>query len=119
VESRRSASSRCSSSGILSGLGRADADDSCRSLRSRTNEAPLGLGQVQPLSDGAAFTGAGFAPLFDPNNFYRYLVGEFTPHANRGAVEHWNASKPGYFSPATVPSLPVEIDRVHQIDWLS
>jgi ABC-type antimicrobial peptide transport system permease subunit len=76
------------------------------------------LGQVQPLADGAAFTGAGFAPLFDPNNFYRYLIGDFTPNANRAAVEHWIASTPKYFSPATVPSLPVEIDRVHQIDWL-
>jgi ABC-type antimicrobial peptide transport system permease subunit len=75
------------------------------------------IGQIQPLADGAAFTGPGFAPLFDPNNFSRYLVGNFTPRANRAAVEHWIATNSD-FSPATVPSLPVEIDRIHQIDWL-
>jgi len=75
------------------------------------------IGQIQPLADGAAFTGPGFAPLFDPNNFSRYLLGDFTPDANRTAVTHWIASNPD-LSPATVPSLPVEIDRIHQIDWL-
>ncbi|MGO9876387.1 MAG: FtsX-like permease family protein [Acidimicrobiia bacterium] len=75
------------------------------------------IGQIQPLADGAAFTGSGFAPLFDPNNFSRYLLGDFTPNANRAAVEHWIATNPD-LSPASVPSLPVEIDRIHQIDWL-
>ncbi len=75
------------------------------------------LGQVQPLADGAAFTGAGFAPLFDPNNYSRYLLGDFTPNANRAAVEHWIATNPD-LSAVTVASLPVEIGRIHQIDWL-
>jgi hypothetical protein len=75
------------------------------------------IGQIQPLADGAAFTGPGFAPLFDPNNFSRYLLGQFTPSADRAAVMHWIATNPA-LSSATVASLPVEIDRIHQIDWL-
>jgi len=75
------------------------------------------IGQIQPLADGAAFTGPGFAPLFDPNNFSHYLVGQFTPNANRATVLHWIATNPD-LGPATVASLPVEIDRIHQIDWL-
>ncbi len=31
------------------------------------------LGQAQPLADGAAFTGAGYAPLFDQNLFTRVV----------------------------------------------
>ena len=75
------------------------------------------IGQIQPLADGAAFTGPGFAPLFDPNNYSRYFLGQFTPNANRAAVMHWIATNPD-LSAATVPSLPVEISRIHQIDWL-
>jgi ABC-type antimicrobial peptide transport system permease subunit len=75
------------------------------------------LGQIQPLADGAAFTGPGFAPLFDPNNYNRYLLGEFTPTANRGAIEHWIAGNPK-LGTATVASVPVEVDRIHQVDWL-
>jgi ABC-type lipoprotein release transport system permease subunit len=75
------------------------------------------IGQIQPLADGAAFTGPGFAPLFDPNNNNRYLLGTFTPDANQTAIEHWIATNPD-LSPATLPSLPVEIGRIHQIDWL-
>jgi hypothetical protein len=75
------------------------------------------LGQIQPLADGATFTGEGFAPLLDPNNYYRYLVGQFTTTAKRSAIEHWIAANPKLV-PATVPSLPVEVDRIHQIDWL-
>ncbi len=75
------------------------------------------LGQIQPLADGAIFTGAGFAPLFDPNNYSRYLLGQFTPHANRTAVQHWISTNPD-LSPPTIPSPPVEVARIHQIDWL-
>ena len=45
------------------------------------------LGQTQPLADGAAFTGAGYAPLFDQNLFNRSFVGRFAPGADRSAVE--------------------------------
>ena len=75
------------------------------------------LGQIQPLADGALFTGPGFAPLFDANNYSRYLIGRFTPHADREAVQHWIATNPN-LSPTTVPSVPVEIERIHQVDWL-
>jgi len=72
---------------------------------------------VQPLADGAAFTGPGFAPLFDPNSYTRYLLGHFTPGADRRAIEHWIATNPK-LGPPTVASLPVEVERLHQIDWL-
>jgi hypothetical protein len=75
------------------------------------------IGQVQPLADGALFTGPGFAPLFDINNYSRYLLGQFTPHADRAAVEHWISTNPN-LSRATLASVPVEIERIHQIDWL-
>ena len=75
------------------------------------------IGQIQPLADGAVFTGPGFAPLFDPNNYSRYLLGTFAPGTNQKAIEHWISTNPD-LSAATVPSLPVEVDRIHQIDWL-
>ena len=75
------------------------------------------LGQIQPLADGAAFTGPGFAPLFDPNAYNRYLLAQFTPGANRTAIEHWIAANPK-LDAASVPSRPVEVDRLRQIDWL-
>ena len=34
---------------------------------------------AQPLADGAAFTGEGYAPLFDQNLFNRTFVGRFAP----------------------------------------
>jgi hypothetical protein len=71
--------------------------------------------QVQPLADGAAFTGAGFAPLFDQNNYNRYLLGRFTPGVDRATVEHRIAAN-RQLSPVR-PALPVEIDRLRQIDW--
>jgi hypothetical protein len=74
------------------------------------------LDQVQPMSDGAAFTGDGFAPLFDQNNYSRYLLGRFAPGADHAAVEHRIAANP-QLSPPITAALPVEVDRLRQIDW--
>jgi hypothetical protein len=74
------------------------------------------LGQTQALADGAAFTGVAFAPLFDQNNFYRYIVARFTPGADRAAVTHQLAATPQLADVATL-SRPPEIDRLRQIDW--
>ena len=74
------------------------------------------FGDVQPIADGAAFTGAGFAPLFDQNNYSRYLVGRFTPGTDRTAVQHHIATNP-HLSARPGSALPVEVDRLRQIDW--
>ncbi len=74
------------------------------------------LGQTQALADGAAFTGAGFAPLFDQNNFYRYIVARLTPGANEAAVERQLAAMP-QLADVSATSRPPEIDRLRQIDW--
>jgi hypothetical protein len=74
------------------------------------------LGQPQPLADGAEFTGAGYAPLFDQNNFYRYLVGRFTANADRAAVLARAHAIPQLNAVATA-SVPVEVSRLQQTDW--
>jgi predicted lysophospholipase L1 biosynthesis ABC-type transport system permease subunit len=71
------------------------------------------LGQPQPLADGAAFTGAGYEPLFDQNNFYRYLVGRFTVDADRAAVLARARSIPE-LNAVTTTNVPVEVSRLQQ-----
>ncbi len=71
---------------------------------------------AQPIADGAAFTGTGFAPLLDQDNYYRYLLGRFTPGAERATVERRITAIPQLDPPAT-PTLPVEVDRLDQIGW--
>ena len=73
------------------------------------------LGQAQPLSDGAVFTGEGLAPLFDQNLFSRYFVGRFTPGADIASVERRIAAIPQLANPAG-PTVAVEVDRVRQVD---
>ncbi len=75
------------------------------------------LGQPQPIADGAAFTTTGFSPLFDQDNYYRYLLGRFAPGARRATVEQHIAAI-RQLDPPTTPTLPVELDRLHQVDWL-
>ena len=74
------------------------------------------LSQPQPIADGAAFTGTGFAPLLDQDNYYRYLLGRFTPGVDRATVERRITAIPQLDPPAT-PTLPVEVDRLDQIGW--
>jgi putative ABC transport system permease protein len=74
------------------------------------------LGQRQALDDGAAFTAAGFGPLFDQNNFYRYLVGRFAPGADPASVERALAAKPE-LADVSRPTVAVEIHRLQLVDW--
>jgi hypothetical protein len=74
------------------------------------------LGQAQPLADGIALTGSGFAPIFDQNIFFRYFVGDFAADADRRAVEHDIGSIPQLTDPSG-PIVPIEIDRLRQINW--
>jgi hypothetical protein len=74
------------------------------------------LGQEQALADGAAFTGAGYAPLFDQNNFYRYLVGRFTPGADRASVLK-RARAISQLNDVTTAAIPVEVSRLQQTNW--
>ena len=64
---------------------------------------------AQPLADGAAFTGDGYAPLFDQNLFNRTFVGRFAPGSARAAVDRRIDAIP-QLSPATGPTVPVEVD---------
>jgi ABC-type antimicrobial peptide transport system permease subunit len=76
------------------------------------------LGSPQPLSDGAALTGAGLLRVYDSNAASnRFIVGRFAPASDRAAVERTIAGLPGMSAPGG-PILPVEISRVHQINWL-
>jgi ABC-type lipoprotein release transport system permease subunit len=75
------------------------------------------LGPAQQLGDGAALTGAGFAPLFDQNIFFRFLVGRFAAGTNRNELRQRIDAVPQLSSP-TASTLPAEIDRLHQVDWL-
>ena len=75
------------------------------------------LGQAQPLADGAAFTGAGYAPLFDQNVFTRSFVGRFAPGADRSAVERRISGIP-QLAPPVGPAVPTEVGRLHEIGWL-
>ena len=84
--------------------------------------------EIQPLSDGAAFTGEGFAPLVDPDNNTRYLIGDFAPGVDRAAVERRIDAISQFQAPpqqglfvsdkgASGPTRPPEIARLREIDW--
>jgi hypothetical protein len=75
------------------------------------------LAQPQPLADGAAFTGAGYAPLFDQNLFTRSFVGRFARDADRVAVELRISHTP-QLAPPVGPEVPSEVGRLRQIGWL-
>jgi ABC-type antimicrobial peptide transport system permease subunit len=76
------------------------------------------LGDPQPLADGAAFTGAGLTRVFDSNAASnRFIVGRFAPASDRAAVERRIAALPGLRA-AGGAMLPVEVSRIHQINWL-
>jgi ABC-type lipoprotein release transport system permease subunit len=75
------------------------------------------LGTAQPLADGAAFTGAGYRPIFDQNLFNRFFVGRYSPGVDPAVVDRRLAAVP-QVAPPTGPTVPVEIDRLRQIDWL-
>ena len=88
----------------------------------------LQFGQAQPLADGAAFTGEGFAPLLDLQNRTRYLVADFAPGVNHAAVLRRADATPQFRAPpgqaafvadqgVAGPTRPPEVQRLRQIDW--
>jgi ABC-type antimicrobial peptide transport system permease subunit len=74
------------------------------------------LGQAQPPGDGAAFSGAGFAPLFDQNLFSRYFVGRIAAGSDAGAVSRRLDAIPQLGSPSAA-IRPAEIEHLRQVDW--
>ena len=78
------------------------------------------LDSPQPLANGAAFTDDGLATLVGPsdsNNGSSYLVGRVAPGAQLSAVEQRVAAISGVERPFG-PSVPVEVDRLRQVNWL-
>ncbi len=75
------------------------------------------LGASQPIGDGAAFTGAGYAHVFDQNIFLRYFVGRYAVGADRNTVRRRIDEIPQLATP-TGTTVPAEIDRLHQVRWL-
>jgi hypothetical protein len=89
----------------------------------------LADGDVQPLAEGAAFTGAGFLPLVTENNSTRYLVGDVAKGADEAAVLRRVSAVPQFnASPdqgnvvmeegASGPTVPPEVDRLRHIGAL-
>jgi hypothetical protein len=77
-----------------------------------------GLGDQQPLADGAAFTGPGLSAIFDSNtSSARYLVGDYGPGANRVVIARHIGALPGLAPPAG-STVPPEVTRLRHIGWL-
>ena len=85
-------------------------------------------GDIQPLSDVASFTGEGFAPLVDPNNSTRYLIGNFAKGVDRTAVVRRIDAISQFQAPpdqssfvsakgASGPTRPPEVGRLREIAW--
>jgi hypothetical protein len=86
-------------------------------------------GELQSLGDGAAFTGAGFAPLLERDNHTRYLVGTFAPGVDRTAVGRRIDGIAAFGAPAQErdvvehgiagPSRPPEVARISSVRWFA
>jgi hypothetical protein len=75
------------------------------------------LGQPQPLADGAAFTGSGYAPLFDQNLFTRSFVGRLATGTDRSDIQS-RLSDITQLTPPIGPAVPTEVSRLREIGWL-
>jgi ABC-type lipoprotein release transport system permease subunit len=76
------------------------------------------LGNPQNLADGAAFTGDGFARIFDPSSTSsRHLLGRYVSGTDRLTAERRIAAIPA-LGPPIATSVPVAIDRVRKVGWL-
>jgi predicted lysophospholipase L1 biosynthesis ABC-type transport system permease subunit len=73
----------------------------------------------QPLADGATFTGAGLARVDEPggDGVTDFLV-RFSPDVDPAAATRRITALPEMSVLAQRPVLPVEVDRVRQVDWL-
>ena len=89
---------------------------------------PMHEGDVQPLADGAAFTGTGFAPHVDRFDHTRYLVADIAPGADRAAVLRRADATPEFSAGpgegafvveqgVSGPTRPPEVERLRSIDW--
>jgi hypothetical protein len=75
------------------------------------------LADAQPLADGVWFTVAGWYGAGATNDqFSRFLVGTYGPHADRGLVARQIAAMNGT-NPVGGAIVPTEIDRLRQINW--
>jgi hypothetical protein len=85
---------------------------------------------VQPLADGAIFTGDGLLRIEDHNNASRYVVGTETAGVSRKMVlAHINALPDVHvtgpdalyvtIAAATGPVVPPEINRLRQLGWFA
>ncbi len=78
------------------------------------------LDSDQPLANGAAFTGSGLARLVSPTNANGgspYVVVRVDPGDRSASVERRVAAIRQIETPFG-PSVPVEVDRLRQINWL-
>src|SRR5207248_399189 len=75
------------------------------------------VGAGPAAGDGATFTGEGYAPLFDPNIYSRSFVGRLGPGASPIALADAVGQEPA-LGPLAAPKLPIELGRLHEIDWL-
>src|SRR5262249_56383298 len=66
------------------------------------------LAAAQPVADGAAFTGAGYAPLYDQNLFNRYFVGRYAQGADRTAIDA-RVDAIAQLSDVAGPAVPFEV----------
>jgi putative ABC transport system permease protein len=87
-------------------------------------------GDIQPLADGAAFTGEGLALLHDDTNASRYLVGRFASGVDRSALQRRIGAMAPFNPPpnqanfasdrgSAGPAPPPEVDRLRHIDWFA
>jgi hypothetical protein len=75
------------------------------------------LADAQPVADGAWFTSAGwYAAGASNDEFSRYVVGTYAPHADRDAIARQIGARKGT-NPVGGPIVPTEIDRLRQINW--
>ncbi len=75
------------------------------------------LADAQPVADGAWFTSAGWYSAGATNDqFSRFLVGTYAPHADRNAIARQIAAMEGT-NRVGGPIVPTEIDRLRKINW--
>jgi ABC-type lipoprotein release transport system permease subunit len=79
------------------------------------------LEQPQPLDNGAVLTGTGLDAILsptDPNNGSPYLLWRDASGSQLAAVAHRVGAIPQIERPFG-PSVPVEVDRLRQVNWLT
>jgi hypothetical protein len=75
------------------------------------------VADAQPVADGVWFTAAGWYAAGATNDqFSRYLVGTYAPHADRDEIARRIAATKGT-NPLGGPIVPTEIDRLRKINW--